>query len=92
MIGRALFNIASRAVGEARALFSLVYEVGQILFLRRDGEAQQPSTGELTPVVRVPPTAASMVARAAPPRSKARPEDELLEGSLEARRNRAMWE
>lgn len=87
-----------KALREGRALLGLAFEIGQILFLRKGlaKPAEVPSKlnaqPSVSPVVRVPERAVSMVARAPAASGGTRAEDELLDGSIEARRSRSKWE
>lgn len=72
------------------AWLGFVYDVGRIIFFREwdepNASQDEPTTGEnsISPVVKIPPAAASMIAPAAS--SSARAEAAPLEGSIEARR------
>lgn len=83
-------------LGRFGAVAGLAFDIARILIFRkwddeRDDEKPRGDDGP-APVVRVTPAAAEMVARAAPPRQVTPAEDEPLEGSVEARRNRTRWE
>lgn len=73
-----------------KAWLGFVHDVGKILLFREWGDEptqhDEPMTDEknITPVVKISPTASSMIANASKP--KQRHEQAPLDGSIEARR------